>query len=799
MFSDAQSKLNGLLDELGEKEAELLTSVRKAEILHDQTLDELGRKLDRSIESFNKLDTTLNNPSAANGNGNGRRNASSDLDGNVVVFIGEKLETLDKQRQRAKDSTFLIQCWTQLYETGELTSLKELMERRSGGKDMVRCAVISRQLMKMSQRLDQASWGQTNGATKVKLNGVSNGVMGKRGHDTKEIIERFSETLERELLKQFDSSYRKRNFEDMMECAKVLHDFNGGASAVALFVNQHNFFIGGDGTQLITDEVTTDSEIWEQLADPDSEPPGVEPSLQALVDEIEFVMTEESGIIKQAFPYYEVVLTKFIQRIFQQSLQQRLEKVVEQAETVSSLAFLRSLHASRTCIHTAIEEMKTHGLTENPEPCSAQTALSLDQQLEELFVPYLTGTSYIERERKSLEELYDSLLFKYTLYHKQLKQAPTGYFGSLVSQAGSAFAQAKDSYIKGMESSDMTDTQKAMLMRVAGVRDKDNNKTEVEVVEQDGELSIPNAKRMLKWLAEGVRRALELANGFETAKDVQALMNLLLDYMGQRYIQTALDAASAKALTQEASKTEPDLAYLPHLRPAITITNIMSRFVNAVLIRLAESNTTVRINMEKQAKTAVVRIESTTNNIMKSTITVVLNWITKLLARQQKNDFKPKEDSLDTYFDAIATPTCISICTFLSRVTTLLSEAIDGDNLENFSGALATSVRDLIFEHFKKYQVSTTGGLMVTKDMTKYTSTLRELMLTKEVETGLEVLQDVGQLFMVGAEALRERSRGFVVGGMASGKKMQKADFRAYIQRREDYSSVAIQSVVSSL
>lgn len=772
-----------------------MTSVRRAELQHDQTLDTLGRKLDLSIDNFNALDGSLNTRSGLDGNG--RRNGS-DIGGNIAVQIGEELELLDKQRRRALDATFLIQCWTEVSEAGQLKSLEDMIRRRGGGKDMVRCAVIARQLMKMSQRLDPTAWGQTNGSK--KLSGISNGVIGYRGHNTKEIIEKFSETLEQDLLKQFDESYRRQNFDDMMECAKVLHDFNGGSNVIATFVNQHQFFI--DRSQMFLDEVTTDNDTWDKLADPDSEPPGVEPSLQSLIDEIKVVMQDESFIIKRAFPYYDVVLTKFIQRIFQQSIQQRLEMVLEKADTISSLAFLRSLHASRSYINGLIEDLKAHGLTEHPEPCTAQTAQCLDQQLEELFVPYLVGNSYIERERKSVEELYSSLLFKFTIYHSRRKKGPTGFMASLAQQGNQLLSSAKDAYIDRLDSSELTPTQKAMMLRVAGVGDTEK-KNEIEVSDEDGSLSVANAKRMLKWLAEGVRRALELGSGAETPKDVSALLTLLLTSMGQVYIETALDAASDQAVSQESSKVEPELAYLPTLQPVITITNVMSRFINTVLIRLADSNITVRRNMELQAKTAVERIETKTNTVMRSTLTVVLNWIIRVLATQKKLDFRPKDSDLDGsrgnsgYFEALASAPCLSICNFLTRVTSLASQAIDGQNLEVFSCELAISVQDLLFEHFKKFQINATGALMVTKDMSRYMTTLKELQLSKEVETSVDILLDIGNLFIMRPEALRERSRTLQPGGL--GKRLEKADFRAFVMKRDDYASVGIQSVLAGL
>ncbi|KAI1368710.1 exocyst complex component protein [Xylaria arbuscula] len=788
-FENALEGLGSLSEELQEKESELLTQVRRAEIQHDQTLDTLGRKLDLSINQFEALDITLNNP---NGNERGSRGEPG---GNIAVQIGEKLEELDGKRRRALDANFLIHCWLQVSETGELTSLQDI-QRQGGSENKVRCAVIAHQLMRISQRLDQASWGQPNGNQR---NGNTNGINGTKGaersHNTREILEKFCETLEQDLLKQFNNSYRKQNFDDMMECAKVLHDFNGGASVIAVFVNQHQFFIDRD--QLITDEVTMDGETWDQLADPDAEPPGVEPSLQSLIDEVRIIMQEESFIIKKAFPYYETVLIKFIQRVFQQSIQQRLEMVLEKASTISSLAFLRSLHSSRTYIGALIEDLKSHGLTEHPEPCSAQIAQTLDQQMEELFVPYIMGNSYIDREKKSLEELFNSLLFRFNIYHFRRKKAPTGFMASLAQRTNQLMESAKDAYLERLESSDLTPTQKAMMLRVARVQETDKNKNEIEVSEEEGFLSTANAKRMMTWLAESVRRTLELGSPSDTPKDVAILLNLLMINMGQVYVETALEAALERATSQENVKSEPDLSYLPSIRPAVTITSIMSRFTKNVLVRLAESNTTVRRSMEAQAKLEIEAIEKKTNNVMKSTMDVIINWVTKSLAQQKKLDFLPR-DELDLV-ESLQTPTCTSTCLFLSRCTTLLVQTIDGQNLENFTSELALAVQRLLFEHFKKFKVNATGGLMVTKDIARYVSTLKEWPLSKDVEAAIELLTEIGYLFIIGPEALRERSRNLASGGGISTKKLGKADFKGFIQSREDARSVGVQSVLTGL
>ncbi|KAH0551263.1 hypothetical protein GP486_007447 [Trichoglossum hirsutum] len=317
-------------------------------------------------------------------------------------------------------------------------------------------------------------------------------------------------------------------------------DFNGGASVIALFVNQHQFFI--DRSQLITEEISGDGESWERLADPDADPPGVEASLQSLIDEVKVVVQEESFIIKRAFPYYELVLGRFLQRVFQQSIQQRLEMVLGKATTISSLAFLRSLQAARSYINALVDDLKAHGLTEHPDPISSQSNITLDQQLDDLFVPYLVGSSYIDREKKSLEELYSSLLFKFNLYHSRRKKLPTTFMATLAKSGSELIASAKDAYLERLDSSELSPGQKAMLLRLAGLKSADQKHNEIEVTEQDGELSVANAKRMLKWMAEGVGRGLELSGGNETPKDVSALLNLLLANMGEIYVETALEA-----------------------------------------------------------------------------------------------------------------------------------------------------------------------------------------------------------------------------------------------------------------
>ncbi|KAF7173201.1 hypothetical protein CNMCM5623_005461 [Aspergillus felis] len=786
-FEHAQRRLGELSGDLEIKENELSAAARRAEAQHAQNLGTLGRKLKQTIDSFQQLDTSLNGAGLSGGELPGAT-------GNMAVETGRRLEELDRQRRRALDAHFLIQCWD-----GRLDP-RSWDELRAKEDDLYRNDDVS---------VDEGTRGNINGTHR----------------NTREIIEKFSETLEKDLLKQFDDFYRKANFEGMRDCATVLQDFSGGASVTALFVNQHQFFI--DRSQLVTEEVGGDLNSWEQLADPDAEPLKVEPSLQSLVDEVKVVVQEESAIIKRAFPFYEQVLGKFLQRVFQQSIQQRLEMVLEKANGISSLAFLRSLQSSRSYISGLVDDLKTHGLTEHPDPVSSQTALILDQQLEDLFVPYFVGSSYIEREKKSLEELYTSLLFRFTTFHARRKRAATTFMASISKSGTELLSSARDAYVNRLESSEFTPTQKKMLLQLAGLKDQSDSMkpAEIKLMEKDGLPNITYAKRMLKWLAEAVGRGLELGATSETPKDVSALLNLLLSSMGESYVEVCLDAVLESATSQESARAEPDFGYLTVVKSIISITNLMVMCIQTLLIPLATPSITIRREMEKKTNTATLRIEDKINAIEQKVIDTALIWVSRLLSGQKKNDFRPKEGDNAAWLEMLHTPTCASICAFLTRLHDTIAATLSssGSNFRHLLTEIALGTRSHLLEHFKRYAVNGAGGLMVTKDMTQYADLLKSWDIDEHIKGpggSLDVLLEVGSLFVIGPEALLERIRGGAssnasrrpgtnrtetereqelvgTGQIEPGLSVQ--EFRAYVSRREDSSTTAMQHVLNLL
>lgn len=777
-FEQAARRLDDLSGELEQRENELSAAVRRAEAQHSGNTETLGRKLNQTIESFQKLDTSL------------KSDRGERWGGNVAVETGRRLEELDRQRRRALDAHFLIECWDEVSNRGEVTLLENL--RRSGtGEGKIRSANIARQLLRISQRLDPKSHGQVNG---TKPLGITNGVAGTKNFNTREVIEKFIETLENDMLKLFDDFYRRQNFEEMKNCAIVLQDFNGGASVQASFVNQHQFFI--DRSNLVTDEVGGDQDTWIRLSDPDAELPGVEPGLQSLIDEVKVVVQEESSIIKRAFPYPEQVLGKFVQRVFQQSIQQRLELVLEKAESESTLAYLRSLQAARSYISLLVEDLKAHGLTEHPESVTSQTSQLLDQQLDELFTPYFGGSAYIDKEKHNLQELYKSLLFKFELFHSRRQKEPKTYLASLRNRGQELLASAReatDAYVKSLDLEKMSSTQKRILLSVAGLKNTDKASPEIEISEEDGRLHVVFAKRMLKWLAEGVRRGLELGGGSETPKDVAALLNLIIKNLLTNYVEVSLEAAADSASSAENAKREPDMSYLGNLRMAVHITHLVQSCVNTLLIPLAASSLTTRREMEKNTRTAIVRVEDQINTIEQQTVDAILNWTSRLLTNQARTDFRPRADTEAVSLEQAQTPTCDSVDKFLNAFYETSTQSFDGANLNSLLTEVAVGFRTQLLEHFKKYQVNRVGGVMLARDMSRYVQLLRSWNLDDGFKASLEVLTELASVFVLHPDALKERLRGQVLGNIG------KENLRPYLLKRDDYMEVGMQSLLHSL
>jgi len=346
---------------------------------------------------------------------------------------------------------------------------------------------------------------------------------------------------------------------------------------------------------------------------------------------------------------------------------------------------------------------------------------------------------------------------------------------------------ARERYLDRLDSADIPVSQKEMLAKLAGLGSYYANRDEVDLTENDGKLNVQTALRMLKWLAESVGRGLELANGHETPKDVRELLNILIEHMGDSYLEVALNAALDSA-PPDNLKVEPDYIYLEGLRECNEVLHLMAVTIKTVIMPLAASNLTIKRELDKRTDTFIDKMESKFDVIINKTIDAARNWTSKLLSNQKKSDFRIEEH--------MQTPTSIAICAFLNKTYKAVAAVFSGPVLDSFGHELALEVRSLLLVHFRSFQVSLTGGIVVKQDMTLYVDQLKKFNLPKSFDSSLEILMEIPNIFALSADALKDRLRG--IGGQTL-LGVEKADLKPYILKREDAYSVQIQSALTSL
>jgi hypothetical protein len=330
---------------------------------------------------------------------------------------------------------------------------------------------------------------------------------------------------------------------------------------------------------------------WESLPDPEAPAPKSEPGLSNLFDEIRVTVGQEAQIITAVFPNPAVVMQVFLQRVFAQvvrpplsnfarkltslQIQAYIETLITTASSSSTLAHLRILRLARSSTISLVDDLKGHDFfrttssssTGNvpsltsplgasfgstlssqitiPSPATpgipgaggvgvAAVSAMLDQAMDELFVPYMEGTRYLDKEGKSLTELYAGKLLRFTNWHVSRPLSPPSsslttssqramnkakpsntIFDRMVNQLTTAAHQAAQN-TKELVAVDLTPSSSGLdrLMKLSGMGALSKEKIEDGEKlweEGDGGLDLGVAEGMLKWHAEAVGRMVELS------------------------------------------------------------------------------------------------------------------------------------------------------------------------------------------------------------------------------------------------------------------------------------------------
>ncbi|GET01528.1 exocyst complex component Sec10 [Rhizophagus clarus] len=691
-FERSIDELLKLRESVKKESKDLEASVQLIETGHRKKLVELKTTFEDVVNSFETLETRINEV------------------GNTAIRIGEQLETIDKQRSRASESKELIE-YFMAFNRGDISQL-EYLRTQNGKEGQFKAATISRRLNAIAKEVDIPG-----------------------GEVARSRIEKYCEVLEKELLEEFDKAYRQRDKTTMQHCAKTLQEFNGCESFQVLNL-----------------------ESWTDLPNPQVPPPAVDRGLVELYKEIRTTVKQEAEIINAVFPNPINVMQVFLQRIFAQLVQTYIESLLTHAENDSTLAYLRSLTSVYTVTKDLVDDLKSLDMRQKRNVTSSQTAEEgsrksntiaelLDQCIEDLFIPYTEGDRYIEKEKKSLSELYSSLLLQFNAYHIQQSKANSGgLFQRAVNQ------------ISGRDIADIVTT------------------------EEDGSLSVSTAMLILKIHSEAIRRSVKLSPPSELPKFASALFHVLLDSIGKQYVDTALDTC-LDHITAMDSKSEPDFKPFKVIKLAKDIIHLAQNHFQMAVLPLASPSLTIHRDLTSDKNRFMMGVENKMNSAVQKMIDVIIARLSYLLSKQKKVDFKPKDE--DDIIASLATTPCNNCVEYLKKVQSSVCQCLDGKNLEHVLIEMGVTFHSILLDHFKKYQVSAAGGLVLTKDIAKYQETVA-LFKIPQLDDRFEMLRQLGNLFIVKPEILKSvLNEGYLA-------KIDVKYLLPYLQARTDFRSAGI-------
>lgn len=693
------------------REQEYNEAVKTAEVNHSRNMIALGQSVEHIMNDFTVLDGLVNDVNAA------------------TSSLSDRLTRLSNQYEQTSSTKFLINCFLSFVNVGESPDLLKLWQGNAAERKM--CATITSQLQSLNKRIGDVKGSQDK-------------------------IDKFAEQLERGLLDEFSNAYVSADLQLMRECADVLSDFNGGGSTIQVFINQHDLFMSGDD-RLLSLAKLEDPKLWESIADIDGNADSMSEIVDEILSEIEKTL-DETELIKKVFANPIQVLKIFIQRIFAQKVQQQLETLLQYSENYGTLVYIRTLYLLYTGINVVNKRLKEFFLKEEVD-FNGELSELIEQNFYDILMPFVENGKYIELEKKNLYEIINSLLYKFIELHGKKKD--TGVLGRFTRLDGvyrgtdkereppTRDSKDRDSYKDSSEVNNKEGGRLGQFMRKVGLERKNSqsdrrnserksNTDYDDFSERDYQVDFSIVQQLLKAFSESIQRMIDLIPSSEISQHALALLHILLESTCESYVGVVLDECIA--LASQDAKNELNLTYLTYLLNSSGAINLISTFVKTVVFSMVTES--VRGQASVMLNDQVIKLENKTNDVLRISAELILSRVSAILAKQNRKDFFPREDTTSTG----ETVVCQEIKILMHQVFQNAKYSLDGANLEEFLMTIGLSFRELIMNHLKKWTVNAPGAVTLSRDLQMYQEMIDEWSIT-QLSEAFSILHGIGNLF----------------------------------------------------
>ncbi|RKP34698.1 exocyst complex component Sec10-like protein [Dimargaris cristalligena] len=716
--------------------------------------------------------------------------------GSTAVRVGEQLESIERERMRAADIEDLVEFFLE-FGRGRSARLEEMLID-GGPEGQCKAAIITRRLNSIIQ--DGGDFGASDRA--------------------KVSIEQFCERLERDLLDSFDRSYRQQDTTTMASCARALIEFNGGASCVQTYVNQHEFFMKMAETQ-----VTQAEQSYQSLTginDLSASPHTLDSGLSSFFRSIGKMLCHEWSVISAVFPNALAVMQVLAQRVFAQSIQNFLENMLQLAEHDSQLAYLRVLAACHACTKQLVQDLQQFdqdtivpflsaqntdqpgsrpaGQGAGPAPINTvsttmllgtQSAASFSVTLvrctDDLFVPYIENQRYVDVENRFLLTAFQTLVARFLGYISQCRgQKPKGVFSRTINQlTGSANGQSSNA--RAAPPSGTAAAAGANGNRKSNPTANFRIMTDVELDQEDTLPSVARTLQLLKVHAEAITRCVELSPASDTPKYTVRLFATLTEFLAIRYLDPALEVALDE-LSDAPKGSEPDFRTFYTIKACNQIVHLVQCHFQTVIVPLIAGSPSQYRDAVASKNEFTSALEHKLNQLAVRQITSTTTYLATVLAKQKKQDYRPRDEDFQAL--SLATEPCELIVDFLGRYQRTVAYCFDSRNQEQMLLETGLVLHGLLLEHYRHFTVSVLGGLVVSDDIAKYQEAVKKFHLS-ELDERFSALRNIGTLFLVRSDVLQS-----LLDEDTDLGRMDRRFLAPYLQMREDYRTARISEII---
>ncbi|KAJ2583447.1 Exocyst complex component 5 [Coemansia sp. RSA 1836] len=812
-YERALEKLLASHGELGSKIAQLERSTKTYADDHRKKMARLKQTFATVGSSFERLETQISEV------------------GSNTIRIGEQLDTVAKEKDRAEAIKELVEFYAELNE-GNTSRLDELLD--GGSEGMIKVAHILRRLNTIV--VDNQYSAPTDSLAKRQ-------------------IEIYSENFEKNMLENFEAAYRENDIHNMSIAARTLDAFNGGVSVVKAYINQHPFFLSSMINQSQDSIAEASYQSMEGISDISHPPPAPDRWLAQLYADTRDVMFKDWAVISKVFPRPIDVMQQLLKRVFEQTIQSYLETLLGRAERQSKLAFLRVLSSSHIETRKLVEDLQRFD-AETVTPAvtvleSARRSGNVPQGLLDMPSAAQTSSAQFSRSRakKTMpsrrggrgdaeqsaidddDDLDDEAAARdrlgeaksgvssavaiaaligrsegenagVGLLHGFLNRCCDDLFESYV--AGSNYVRAEQAHLKEAfrqtlmpfsraraerQSSSRGNALLGIFTSVTGGTNTANSGSGSaggsgagnsagaaggQTAEFDGTVTATTARMLLQVHAEAIARGVELENDALVAECVASLTSILLSTLGDEYMFPALEDVleSLQDLRQE-----PDLRTFGVIRVANIAARLVQMHFQRTVVPFVGASSYVYRDMVAEKNQLMSRVEMSLNLISNKLVGACAQWIQGILGKQRKGDFRPADDDYTAF--EMGTQPCRQCADYLHRIERACRQSMGAENQERVLADVGTTLHRMLMEHLRKFVVSVAGGLVLVKDVSKYREAIGSFGIPALNEK-FSILQDISNIFVVQPTALKSLLE---EGPLA---RLDRATVQGFVQMRED-------------